>query len=52
MMKKKLQLHRVTLRLLTMPVLAEVVGGAGGPSLNAGMQSIKVDTKIEPCQRD
>ena len=49
MTKKKLLLHRETLRILTAPALARVVGGAE-PSLNAGVQSIRVDTKVEPCQ--
>jgi hypothetical protein len=50
-MKKTLQLHRTTLRILTAPALAQVVGGAEHTQ-NAGMQSIKVDTKIEPCQQN
>ena len=50
MTKKKLQLHRETLRILTAPTLAQVVGGAEA-STNAGVQSIRVDTKVEPCQR-
>ena len=49
MTKKQLQLHRDTLRILTAPALARAVGGAE-PSLNAGVQSIRVDTKVEPCQ--
>jgi hypothetical protein len=49
-MKKTLQLHRSTIRTLTAPALAQVVGGAENTQ-DAGMQSIKVDTKIEPCQR-
>ena len=48
MTKKKLQLHRETLRILTAPALARVVSGAE-PSTNAGVQSIRVDTKVEPC---
>jgi hypothetical protein len=50
MTKKKLQLHRETLRILTAPTLSQVVGGAEA-SANAGVQSIRVDTKVEPCQR-
>jgi hypothetical protein len=50
MTKKKLLLHRETLRSLTAPALAQVVGGAA-PSANAGVQSIRVDTKVEPCQQ-
>lgn len=50
MTKKKLQLHRVTLLILSAPELAQVVGGAE-PALYAGVQSVKVDTKVEPCLR-
>ena len=49
MMKKKLLLHHDTHRILTAPALTQVVSGAE-PSLNAGVQSIRVDTKVEPCQ--
>lgn len=50
MTKKKLQLHRETLRILTAPALAQVMGGVA-PSLDAGVQSIRVDTKVEPCHQ-
>jgi len=43
---RKLVLHRTTIAILTAPELDNVVGGAtaGGP------QSVRVTTKIEPCQ--
>lgn len=44
---RKLVLHRTTIAILTAPELENVVGGelnAGGP------QSVRVNTKIEPCQ--
>jgi hypothetical protein len=50
MTKNKLRLHRVTLLILSAPALAQVVGGVA-PALYAGVQSVKVDTKIEPCQQ-
>jgi hypothetical protein len=40
---KKLQLHRLTITNLTASALEHVIGGAS-------IQSVKVDTKIEPCQ--
>lgn len=50
MTKKKLRLHRVTLLILSTPALAQAVSGVA-PALDAGVQSVKVDTKIEPCQQ-
>jgi hypothetical protein len=48
---KKLQLHRTTIANLTAPELRNVRGAVGTISLGASVQSIKVDTVVEPCQR-
>lgn len=43
---KKLQLHHVTIANLTASALKHVIGG----DVRASIQSVKVDTKVEPCQ--
>jgi hypothetical protein len=55
-MKKKLQLHRMTIANLTAPALRRVVGGdgvaggGGGGTDGAGVHSREVDTVERPCQ--
>jgi hypothetical protein len=46
---KKLTLHRLTIANLTAPVLEHVVGGTD-PNAPIAFQSVKVTTKVEPCQ--
>lgn len=48
MKKKKLQLHRSTIAILTAPALEQAVGG--DQILFLAIQSVKVTTRIEPCQ--
>jgi hypothetical protein len=48
MRKNKLLLHRMTVRNLTAPALALVIGGIK-PALPAGPQSIRIGGRIEPC---
>jgi hypothetical protein len=56
---KKLTLHRETIANLTSPVLEHIVGGGGIlyfdhnvalPHSPVAVQSVKVTTKMEPCQ--
>lgn len=49
-MKKKLRLHRMTIAHLSSSALDGVIGGAGGPTEGASIQSVQVDDKVEPCQ--
>jgi len=51
-MKKKLRLNRMTIAHLTGRELSGVIGGftATGPTEGAGVTSVQVDDKIEPCQ--
>jgi hypothetical protein len=48
-MKKKLKLHLTTIAHLTAPDLSRAIGGVSGNE-GAGIQSVKIDTRVEPCQ--